>query len=429
MLFSLAAVLSSWPFPTSRSMSRALQSSPLLTSTKNGTSCNEVPDFDDMVAREKAINQKRQVTLSFADDISQRTWNIENSMSGGGNWEFQWYNPSKTLLYTENNSLVIHPRMNDMIDPTKGLNLIANYPNPVNGLPLPECTDPAFSGCNRGPPNGYASPMISSKITTKDNFAFKYGVLEVEFTLPQGNWFWPAFWMLPEQSRYGSWPAEGEIDLIESYGNAPSNDTHGQDYTNIGTTLHYGMPTLIPTGPSRPPSQDAWRESHCTFNNPAGFAEPGTRHKLTLLWTPEMIAVKIDNTSKMIMNVSEMSPWERVKKQFPEVNENHNPWAKSPVNAPFDQFYYLIVNVAVGCGLPSCYFTNLWKQPWMQGCLKAQNCFYDYIQKNPYNATTGFVLGDINVWPRDSYGGTSATTECTPDNFASCVKKCVHGAC
>lgn len=29
--------------------------------------------------------------------------------------------------------------------------------------------------------------------------------------MPVGDWLWPAIWLLPKRSKYGQWPASGEI--------------------------------------------------------------------------------------------------------------------------------------------------------------------------------------------------------------------------
>ena len=42
--------------------------------------------------------------------------------------------------------------------------------------------------------------------------AIKYGRVEIRARLPQGPGNWPKHWMLPQD---GSWPADGEIDLME----------------------------------------------------------------------------------------------------------------------------------------------------------------------------------------------------------------------
>lgn len=57
-----------------------------------------------------------------------------------------------------------------------------------------------------------------------------------------------AIWMLPTESAYGDWPASGEIDIMESRGNAPSYAPGGCN--TMSSTLHWGTryphPFLIP---------------------------------------------------------------------------------------------------------------------------------------------------------------------------------------
>ena len=65
-----------------------------------------------------------------------------------------------------------------------------------------------------------------------------YGKVEVVAKLPEGDWLWPAIWMLPEDSVYGEWPRSGEIDIMEARGNAPGYSAGGRDI--ITSTLHWG---------------------------------------------------------------------------------------------------------------------------------------------------------------------------------------------
>lgn len=48
--------------------------------------------------------------------------------------------------------------------------------------------------------------------------------------------------MLPKQEKYGLWPASGEIDIVESRGNANLRDNTGKPIGNnwMGSTLHWG---------------------------------------------------------------------------------------------------------------------------------------------------------------------------------------------
>lgn len=59
----------------------------------------------------------------------------------------------------------------------------------------------------------------SAKLTTYGLNSIKYGRIEVRAKLPLGKGSWPAFWMLPDSIRNGvSWPLCGEIDIMEHVG-------------------------------------------------------------------------------------------------------------------------------------------------------------------------------------------------------------------
>ena len=64
--------------------------------------------------------------------------------------------------------------------------------------------------------------------------ATTYGRIEAKMSLPSGDGYWPAFWMLPTQEgvdAYGTWAASGELDIMEAVGQNP-----GQ----VNGTIHYG---------------------------------------------------------------------------------------------------------------------------------------------------------------------------------------------
>lgn len=71
----------------------------------------------------------------------------------------------------------------------------------------------------------------SARLDTRDHFSFCYGKLVVRAKLPVGQGLWPAIWLLPQDQTYGPWPASGEIDILEARGRLPKN---------IAGTLHYG---------------------------------------------------------------------------------------------------------------------------------------------------------------------------------------------
>jgi beta-glucanase (GH16 family) len=74
------------------------------------------------------------------------------------------------------------------------------------------------------------SNYTSARLKSENKFEFKYGKVEVRAKLPAGGGTWPAIWMLGENYATNTWPACGEIDIMEHKGNEP-NKIHG--------SLHY----------------------------------------------------------------------------------------------------------------------------------------------------------------------------------------------
>ena len=60
---------------------------------------------------------------------------------------------------------------------------------------------------------------------------WSYGRFEVRAKVPWGQGFWPAIWLLP---RNASWPAGGEIDIMEARGDLPYR---------MSSALHWGWDT------------------------------------------------------------------------------------------------------------------------------------------------------------------------------------------
>ncbi|WP_151087894.1 glycoside hydrolase family 16 protein [Hymenobacter baengnokdamensis] len=71
----------------------------------------------------------------------------------------------------------------------------------------------------------------SGRINTKGKQQFTFGRIDVRAKLPKGKGMWPAIWMLGANDSQASWPACGEIDIMELKGSSPSTDY---------STVHYG---------------------------------------------------------------------------------------------------------------------------------------------------------------------------------------------
>jgi beta-glucanase (GH16 family) len=89
----------------------------------------------------------------------------------------------------------------------------------------------------------------STRMVTRNKAGFKYGKFEIRAILPTGTGTWPAIWMMPTTSYYGTWPNSGEIDIMEHVGynqNVVYGSIHTKSYNHkIGTQR--GGSITIPT--------------------------------------------------------------------------------------------------------------------------------------------------------------------------------------
>lgn len=231
--------------------------------------------------------------------------------------------------------------------------------------PSDQCTGNQFYGCSRtsGAGGNILNPIQSAQLRTFKTFAFKYGRVEVRAKLPRGDWLWPAIWMLPRASEYGSWPASGEIDLIESRGNVRYTEEGGSD--TVGSTLHWG-PFF---------GEDPFDQTHGTFKLKDGKDFSDDFHTFVLEWSEDRIATYVDSPDNLIMEVDTTSKsfWERGGWDKTGLS---NPWEGNGVNAPFDREFSLILNLAVG-GTTGYWDDLAPGKPWRDADPHAVNSFWD----------------------------------------------------
>lgn len=152
----------------------------------------------------------------------------------------------------------------------------------------------------------------SGRINTYHLHAFTYGRVEARIRVPQGQGFLPAFWMMSDDESYGSWPKSGEIDIMEIL---------GSDTDTLYGTLHYGDPHMQNQGIYDLSSGDFASEYHV-------FA---------VEWEPGEIRWYCDD----VCYYSTSYWYSAMDGQEP----NEYP-------APFNQPFYIILNVAVGGNWP-----------------------------------------------------------------------------
>ncbi len=85
--------------------------------------------------------------------------------------------------------------------------------------------------------------VYSGRVYAKKGTGWKYGYIEASIKLPKGKGTWPAFWMMPVNFR--SWPADGEIDIMEEVGYHPdyvSSSLHANAHVHSnGTQVTHEM--------------------------------------------------------------------------------------------------------------------------------------------------------------------------------------------
>lgn len=134
------------------------------------------------------------MTLTWSDEfngasLDMSNWTCELGGGGWGNNELEVYTSSTDNVFTSNGYLTI-----------------------------------------RALKNPYTSQYTSARIVTKGKKDFKYGRIDIRAKMPKGQGVWPALWMLGSNISSVSWPACGEIDIMENL---------GQDTKTVYGTIHY----------------------------------------------------------------------------------------------------------------------------------------------------------------------------------------------
>lgn len=331
-------------------------------------------------------------TLVFSEDWSKginfALWKHELTMSGGGNWEFEYYVNNRSNSYVDNGILFLAPTLTaDRIGEDAVSGAVPTTLDIWGGTPSDVCTSNAFYGCSRSSGGGNVlNPVQSARIRTANTFHYKYGRLEVEAKLPVGDWLWPAIWLLPEHQAYGQWPASGEIDVMESRGNDETYQAGGNNC--FGSTLHFG-----PFFPQDP--YELTTKQYCTD---AG-ALTSAFHTYGLVWSENEMYTYIDNDSNRVLQVP-------ITQSFWELggwNETtlDNPWRGQPNNAPFDQDFYLVFNLAVG-GTNGYFPDGMGGKPWSDASSTAYAEFNaalsDVTATWGKNGDAALQIKSVKVW-------------------------------
>ncbi len=237
------------------------------------------------------------------EELDRSKWRPEVSCWGGGNNERQCYTDRIDNVRVENGVL----------------KLIAK-PETYTAKLFPE-------GMKESPGKNRTQRYTSGKVRTRGLASWKYGRISARIKLPQGLGTWPAFWMMPADNFYGDWPLSGEIDIMEAVNlGAECDECPSGVFDRTSGALHFG---------GLPPDNTYLYQD----NEETSEIGPWQEWRVySIEWGAGLIHWYVDG--KLFLQISS-DMW------YTESSEG----TFLRPHAPFDQPFYLMLNIAVGGNL------------------------------------------------------------------------------
>ena len=164
------------------------------------------------------------------------------------------------------------------------------------------------------PGKNVVSPVYTSaRLNSIKNF--RYGRIEASIRVPIGRGVWPAFWAMGVHDSSLNWPANGEIDIMESWNPQPGDGT-------INPFLNHASVH----GPAAPGSKESYLDVTSTYSFPRPM--PETFHQFAIEWGPGEVDFYCDGNLYSRQSVGSLT--------------GREVWELD--NAPF----YLLLNLAMG---------------------------------------------------------------------------------
>ncbi|TQW00671.1 hypothetical protein V2A60_001730 [Cordyceps javanica] len=299
----------------------------------------------------------------FGNGFDSNVWTKEVQVGGFGNGEFEMTTGGDENVYVDSGNLVIKATLQDAEKMEKTTTIDLQKDGTCTSTNFYDCV--AVTNTTAGN-SSVVPPVKSGRIHTKKGATLKYGRVEVTAKLPQGDWLWPAIWMMPVKDTYGAWPASGEIDIMESRGN---NWTYAQGGNNIvSSALHWGPD----------PANDAWWKTNNKHKILRGNFGDGF-NTFGLEWSQKYLFTYVNTRLMQVLYTNFNKPmWQRGG--FPQTTSNGtrlaDVWSQTArKNTPFDQEFYLIINLAVG-GTNGWFEDNKSLKPWVNGSPNAKKDFW-----------------------------------------------------
>lgn len=181
-------------------------------------------------------NKTNSVIINFNYDTTVVSTNSDTYTPGSG-WGLLWSDEfNDTSINTANwtHEQVKWPHNSEMEYYTARLNNSWT----ANGHLVIKAIKETYSTAN----------YTSARIHSKNKVSLLYGKIAARIRMPYGINQWPAFWLLGTNDSTSTWPACGEVDIVEYRGdriNVSTSAVHGPSYS--GDTPYHASYTL-PSG-------------------------------------------------------------------------------------------------------------------------------------------------------------------------------------
>ncbi|CAN8097111.1 unnamed protein product [Discula destructiva] len=349
-----------------------------------------------------------EMCLVYDDEFKSGTldeskWNYEVALEFGTG-SFDWTTADPTNVYVDGRGLHLVPTLTNETTSITTDQMYNGYT--LNLTTDGTCTEKSVSACSvhsNSTKGAMIPPVRSARINTRGKVGIKYGRVEVVAKNPRGDWLWPAIWMMPKDSVYGDWPKSGEIDIMESRGNSVDYPG-GRDV--FYSTLHWGTSS----------SNDAyWKTQKVRTMRRGDFTD--TANTYGMEWDEKYIYTYFGSRLTQVLYThfyANDALWERGG--FASQSENNtlatNPWEGSNStsgNAPFDQEFYLILNVAVG-SRNGWFADDQGGKPWLDGATNAQWTFWNdagtWLPTWGEGDARGMTVKSVKMWERGACGSS-----------------------
>ncbi|XP_066149676.1 beta-1,3-glucan-binding protein-like [Euwallacea fornicatus] len=301
-----------------------------------------------------------------------KLWTVQTRFASEPDFEFVIYEDNPQTLSIHNGRLIIKPILTDSI---YGEGFVAR----PGTLDLGErCTGiKSIECCQNLVGRQIIPPVMSSQLTTKGKFSFKYGRIDIRAKLPKGDWLYPELFLNSENEEYGSGYESGQIRVAFLGGNEDTNKKL-QGGLILGNSLaarKYAMKSID--------QYQSWTNEY---------------HNFSVLWKPDSISLKVDNVVFGSIFPPNRGFWSLAS----NLNlKNSERWKQGSKMAPFDKEMNIVVGVGAGGHNFEDRSDNT--KPWINSQVLSQKNFYK--ARNSWEATWGkeaqMEVEYVKVWALD----------------------------